>query len=118
MFTLTRKDAGDITVVSVTGKLIGGSDNSVIFHDMFKTAIEEGRRSFVVDLAGAEWANSQGIGMLIGAYTSTSNAEGNLVLANTGERIQDILDVTRLNLIFKSFDSEDEATAFVSQQAG
>jgi anti-anti-sigma factor len=118
MFTLTRKDAGDITVVSVAGKLIGGSDNSVMFHDMFKTAIEEGRRRFVVDLAGAEWANSQGVGMLIGAYTSTSNAEGHLVLANAGDRIQDILDVTRLNLIFKSFDSEEEATAFVSAQAG
>jgi anti-anti-sigma regulatory factor len=53
--------------------------------------------------------------MLIGAYTSTSNAEGSLVLANTTERIQDILDVTRLNLIFKSFDSEEEASAFVDQ---
>jgi anti-sigma B factor antagonist len=115
MFSLTRKDAGDVTVVAVTGKLIGGPENSALFHDMFKGAIEDGRRKFVVDLAGAEWANSQGIGMLIGAYTSTSNAEGSLVLANTTERIQDILDVTRLNLIFKSFDSEEEASAFVDQ---
>ena len=117
MFTLSRKDIGDITVVSVTGKLIGGPENSTMFHDMFKAAIEEGRNYFVVNLGGAEWANSQGIGMLIGAYTSASNVEGSLVLANTSERIQDILDVTRLNIIFKSFDSEQEAVAYAAGQA-
>jgi anti-sigma B factor antagonist len=111
MFTLTRKDAGDVTVMTVSGKLIGGSENSALFHDMIKAAIEEGRKKFIVNLAEAEWANSQGIGMLIGAYTSASNADGSLVLAKTGDRIQDILDVTRLNLIFKSYPTVEDAVA-------
>lgn len=111
MFTLARKDVGDVTVVTVSGKLIGGPENSALFHDMIKSAIEEGRRKFIVNLAETEWANSQGIGMLIGAYTSASNAEGSLVLAKTGDRIQDILDVTRLSLIFKSYPTVEDAAA-------
>jgi anti-anti-sigma regulatory factor len=52
--------------------------------------------------------------MLIGAHTSIQNAEGSLVLTNIGDRIDSILTLTRLLLIFKTFDSEQEGIQYLT----
>jgi anti-anti-sigma regulatory factor len=52
--------------------------------------------------------------MLIGAFTSVSNIGGNLVLANVPDRINDVLAVTKLNLVFKSFDDEEAAVRYLT----
>jgi anti-sigma B factor antagonist len=52
--------------------------------------------------------------MLIGAHTSIANAGGELVLAHVTDRINDILTVTRLLLIFKTFETEDEALKYLA----
>jgi anti-sigma B factor antagonist len=103
----TRSDRG-VTVVYVEGKMVGGDDSDT-FHDYIKNLLADGQRKFVINLKKVPWADSRGIGMLIGAHTSVENAEGSLVLACIGDRIDSILTLTRLLLIFKTFDSEDEA---------
>jgi len=106
-----KKDIGDITVVEVHGKLIGGPENAESFHATFKSLVEEGKKKIIIDLRRTPWANSQGVGMLIGANATVGNAGGELVLAHVVDKINDILSVTRLLLIFKTFESLDEAVA-------
>jgi len=106
---LTRKEVRGIVVVSIHGKLFGGPDASDKFHQLFKSIIADGKKYVVVDLHRTSNANSLGIGMLIGAYTSMRNAGGDLVLACVIDRINGILIVTQLALIFKTFDTVDEA---------
>jgi anti-sigma B factor antagonist len=102
---LTREYWGDVAVISVHGKLVGGLENSYKCHDCFGETLRAGTKRIVVALGDAPWANSQGIGMLIGAYTSARKAGAELVLAEVGTRIRDVLDVTRLSLIFRMFDT-------------
>ena len=118
MIGLKSKETRGIAVLEVSGKLIGGPDSSERFRDYFKKLVADGERKAVVDLRGATWATSQGIGMLIGAYTSMKNAGGELVLASVGDRIKDILNVTRLINIFELFDNEDDAVKHLIGESG
>lgn len=111
---LTHHVIGRAVVIEVHGKLIGGPDDHV-FHELVKTLLAEGRDRFVVDLGDTPWANSQGVGLLIGAYTSVARAGGHLVLTNVPKRIHDILRVTRLYVLFETFERFEDAVAFVSQ---
>jgi anti-sigma B factor antagonist len=113
---LTKRDAPGAAIVDITGKFVGGPDNSDKFHSFFKTLLSDGHKKVVVNLGKTPWANSQGIGMLISAHTSIAKAGGELVLANVTDRIQDILTVTRLLLIFKTFKNEAEALEYLASQ--
>jgi len=105
----TKNNLAGVGVVEIEGKLVGGLDNSQHFHDFIGGILEGGTTSIVVRLRDVPWANSQGIGMLIGAYTSAKKAGGQLVLAEVGPRIRDVLAVTKLYLIFETFDTVGQA---------
>lgn len=114
---LIKRDVRGVVVVEVHGKLIGGPENSEMFHDLFRSLVEDGKNKVAVNLRHTRWANSQGIGMLIGAYTSLRKVDGDLVLAHVIDRIKDILTVTRLLLIFKTFETEDEAVEYLVESS-
>lgn len=110
---LTKKDVRGVVVVSIHGRILGGPEESDKFHQFFKSIIEEDKTNIVVDLRRTSYANSIGIGLLIGAYTSAKNAGGDLVLAHVIDRIKNILTVTKLLLIFKTFEKVDEAVDYM-----
>jgi anti-sigma B factor antagonist len=115
---LATRKIGDTTIIDVRGKLIGGLTHSEMFQRQIKSLLAEGEGNFVVCLRETPWANSQGVGILIGAYTSVRNAGGNLVLSHVTDRIRDILIVTRLITIFRDFESDEEAAAWLEAGGG
>lgn len=116
---ITRIDAKDVAIVQVSGKLIGSPENCDKFHEFFGAILGEGVKRIVVDLQDTPWANSQGIGMLIGAYASAKKTGAHLMLSGVGERIRDVLDVTKLSLIFETAPTKDEAVErLVAHPAG
>jgi anti-sigma B factor antagonist len=111
---LSKREREGAVIVDVEGKFVGSPENSDMFHSFFKSLLTEGWTKVVVNLDESPWANSQGIGMLIGAHTSFANAGGELVLARVSDRVNDILTVTRLLLVFKTFETEEAALAHLS----
>jgi anti-sigma B factor antagonist len=111
---LTQKQAPGAAIVAVHGKLVGTPQNCEAIHDVFRSLLDDGTKKIVVDLTDTPWANSQGIGMLIGAHTSVVKAGGKLVLAGPNDRISSVLAVTRLDLVFKLFPNEDAAVQYLT----
>ena len=102
------RDDGKVTIIDLSGKLMGGEDADV-FRDLLHGLLEDGRKSIVVNLAGIKWINSTGVGILITGYTTLRKNKGDLKLLNVSKKIESILYVTKLNLIFECFDDEREA---------
>ena len=102
------REEGNVTIIDLSGKLMGGCDADV-FRDLVHELIEKGRKKIVVNLAGIRWINSTGIGILITGYTTLRKNRGDLKLLNVSKKIESILYVTKLNLIFECFDGEYEA---------
>ena len=109
-----RRDLENAVIVELRGKVEGGPD-AESFREMFKTLAKEGKTNVIVSLKDVEWIASTGIGVLIRCYKSIVEAGGKFALVNVGERTDHVFNIMRLDHIFKSFDSEEEALKHFGQ---
>lgn len=101
-------EQNDIVILSLTGKIMGGPEATEI-NEKFNQLIDEKKLKVVIDLLNVEWMNSSGLGILIGAATILRNNNGQLILANVSDRIQNLLKITKLSGMFQTNDSLDKA---------
>lgn len=101
---------GEVVVFTVSGKVLNQSETMTMFHGQIHQYINLNKNKIIIDLAKVELMGSVGLGMLISALSTVQKAKGRLVLANITS-IQNLIAMTRLNLIFESFDSVDAAKA-------
>ena len=109
---LKKRETDGVLIVSVEGKMVGGEDSDRMHH-FIKDVLAEGHKKILINLSKVPWADSRGVGMLIGAHTSAKNVDGTVVLSNVGDRINSILTLTRLLLIFQTFDTEQEGIDYL-----
>ncbi|RJR31712.1 MAG: anti-sigma factor antagonist [Candidatus Latescibacterota bacterium] len=107
MRIVTREKDG-VVILDLQGKLMGGPDAEV-FKATIHKLLEAGRKKVVVNLHDIDWINSTGMGILISGYTTMRRSGGDLRLLNVSDKIQSILYVTKLNMIFKCYGDENEA---------
>lgn len=74
-------------------------------------SVEEGIKLFVIDLEKVRYISSSGLGLLITMLTKMKNAGGELYLTAPSDHVKKLLIITKLNGIFKVYDSLDEFTA-------
>ena len=103
----TRLD-GDVTIVDVAGKITLGEGSSAL-RDKVKDLNAAGVKKILINLGDVNYIDSSGIGELVSAFTTISNAGGNLKLLNLTKRVQDLLQITKLYTVFEVFDSEVSA---------
>ncbi len=112
---LSDRTQDGIVVLSPSGKIMGGPDASLL-NDKLHQCIEDDQKRIVVDLAGVEWMNSTGLGILISSYTTLRNNGGELKLANVTDKIHSLLVITKLVTVFEAHDSVDEAIGSFGQK--
>ncbi len=105
---INRREIDGAVVLDLHGKLTGGPEAET-FRTIFKDLLKDGKKKIIVNLEKVSWINSTGLGILISGYTTIRRGEGDLVLTHVSDRIESILYVTKLNLLFKAFESEEEA---------
>lgn len=110
MMTIDLQERDGVAVAALSGDAMGGPDGTVLL-DRLHTLRAAGTPHVVVDLSGLEHMNSSGLGMLIGALTSSRNAGGDLKLAAVPKRVQTLLSVTRLTDVFETHGTVDAAVA-------
>jgi anti-sigma B factor antagonist len=105
-----EKEQAGVVIMMPKGKIMGGPDAGAV-KERLHQLIDEGKKKVVVDLSGVSWMNSSGLGILIGGLTTMRNAGGDLKLAGTTDKVQNLLMVTKLITIFESYDTIEEAVA-------
>lgn len=102
-----REEAG-VAILEPKGKIMGGPD-ATLLHDRLHEFIKQNKLKVIIDLAGVDWMNSTGLGILISGLTTLRNNEGELKLANVTDKIQSLLTITKLITVFDAHDSVAEA---------
>jgi anti-sigma B factor antagonist len=111
---LTRSTQGAVAVVHIGGDLIG-EDNGPRVVEAAVQALQENIRTCVLDISGLRYINSSGIGVLITILTKFRNQGGEVYLMNPSDRIKKLLAITKLNAIFQTVASVDEAAEKTSR---
>jgi anti-sigma B factor antagonist len=71
--------------------------------------LEEGHRSFVLNLANVPYVDSFGLGQLITIWTSVRNRGGQLIFLRPTDHVQKLFRITKLNTIFHISSEEAQA---------
>ena len=104
-----------VTVVSCQGRIMFGDEANAL-RDFLKEALTETPR-MVLNLSGVTYIDSGGLGTLVGVYSSARGGRGRIKLTGLGQRLHDVLQITKLATVFQVFDSEQEALAALGRGA-
>ncbi|MFI5113845.1 MAG: STAS domain-containing protein [Terriglobales bacterium] len=91
-------------VLSLTGPLV----LATVF-DFQATVRADQSRSLIIDFTSVPYADSAGIGALVGAYVTRQQNGRSLALVGVSDRIHNTLKVTRVEQFFRFFDSVSAA---------
>jgi anti-sigma B factor antagonist len=106
--------SGAVTVITLQGNLMGGPDASTL-NGQLHSLLAEGKKHVVLDLAGVQFINSSGLGLLIGGVTTMRSAGGSLKIAGASEKILGLIRITKLESVFETYPSVDDAVASVKK---
>jgi anti-sigma B factor antagonist len=110
MVNLTERQAGDVTILDMDGKVTIG-EGSVALRTKIRDLLGQGKNKILLNLGGVSYVDSSGIGELVSSYTTVRNQNGALKLLNLTEKIQDLLAITKLLTVFEVFENEGDALA-------
>ena len=105
---ITTREFGRVTVVDVIGKLTL-SESRTQLRDMIHVLSSSGHRKFLLNLAGVEYVDSDGMGELVRCYTTVRQTGGEMKLVQVNKRVADLLQITRLNSLFEIYSEEQAA---------
>ena len=114
-FKATVRHTGDVAIVDLAGRLTLG-EGSGILRSTIKDLIAQGQKKILVNLKEVSYVDSSGLGELVGAYASVTNAGGQIKLLNAQNRVRDLLTITKLYSVFEDF--SNEAMALISFTGG
>ncbi len=112
---IKQKLIGDVMVLNLSGKIMGGPDHEK-FQSEVRALIAEGHVDILLNMSKVSWVNSTGLGILVSAFHTLKKNGGQLKICEVSDRIDNILNVTQLKLVFETFDKCDEAMASFSQE--
>jgi len=107
---LRERRVGDVVILDLGGRLTL-TDGSTRLKDKINSVVMEGGRKILINLGDVTYIDSSGLGELVSAFTGVKRHEGRLKLFNVGGRSKDLLVMTKLIMVFDTFDSEADALA-------
>ena len=104
-------EVGDVLVLNLTGPITLGPGTRE-FRQLIADTLESGKKNILLNMAEVYYIDSSGLGELVAAYTAATRRGGKLKLMKLTQRVQDLVQLTKVYRIFEVFD--DETTAVQS----
>ncbi len=68
-------------------------------------------KQLVLNLSGVSYIDSGGLGTMVGVYSSARASGADIKLTGLGQRLRDVLAITKLATVFEVYDTEQQAIA-------
>jgi anti-sigma B factor antagonist len=106
---IDTRQANGVTIVACSGRIVFGEEATTL-RDNLKRILGS-TRQIVLNLSDVSYIDSGGLGTLVGVYSSARAAGADIKLAGLGQRLRDVLQITKLVTVFEVYDTEQEAIA-------
>jgi anti-sigma B factor antagonist len=106
----TRQVDG-VAVVDVAGRATLGQGYGRLPRTV-KNIVDAGQKRILLNLGGVTYVDSYGLNDLVSSYVSATDRGAELKLVNVPERVRYVLQLTKLDSVFDTF--EEEAAAVLS----
>ena len=115
-FQITTREINRIIVVDAVGRLTL-RDSRTQLRDLIHVLSGSGHKNFLLNLAGVDFIDSDGMGELVRCYTSVRSRGGQMKLVHLSKHVQNLLQITRLNTLFEIYSEEQLALQAFRGQA-
>lgn len=107
---LTIREDGRVTIVSVSGDLVIGEPEAAFKKEILRL-LEQGKVDLLIDCTSLRIVDSTGLGALVRAMTTSQNEGGQTKLLKVGPQLKRLLELTRLDSVFETFDDPEKAVS-------
>lgn len=114
--TAKARESGNVAIVDLHGKITLG-ENTGILRDELRSLLAQGKKNIVLNMKDVSYVDSAGLGELVGAYTTAANQGGAVKLLHLQGKMKDLLQITKLETIFPTFDDEQQAVSSFGARA-
>ena len=104
-----------VLIVDCNGRIVFGEESAAL-REKVKAVLAQSPK-VVLNLGEVNYIDSGGLGTLVSLYTTARNAGGALKLARLTDRVDDLLQVTKLVSIFEVFENEKLAAQSFKKDA-
>lgn len=104
-----------VQVFSLSGRLMEKRQAEGLIGAIQDSCNEEKNR-IVLGLNDLEYMNSSGLNVVLGLFTTARNAGGELAIGGISDKVEQLLVMTKLNSVFKIYDTINTACEAVSDQ--
>ena len=104
-----RKEEG-VVILELVGKLVIG-DGDVKLREEVRDQLDRGETKLLLHLKGVKTMDSSGLGELIRTKASANAAGATIKLVHVEDKVEEVLEMTRLIGVFDTFNDEIDAIA-------
>lgn len=103
----TRTLESGVVVICPQGRL--NMSVAPVMREELHRLVDSGNSRIVVDLSNVETIDSSGLGALISGLKAARQAGGDLRIAEAGDQVAAVLELTNLDRILQSYESAERA---------
>ena len=92
-------------------------EESAALRQLVCDLLSKGHKNILFNLGDVNYIDSSGLGNLVGSFTSVRKQGGELKLLNLTNKVQDLMQITRLYTVFDILDDEAAAVKSFNQSA-
>lgn len=108
---IDEQAAGTALQMTLSGDLDSFSASSL--GERINRQIDAGFHTFIIDLADVEFMDSTGLGQLVASLKMCLHHGGDLILVAPNDDVRELLRITKLDRVFKSYDTAEQAVSAV-----
>jgi len=109
---IEEKKLGNLLVVTILDKRLDASV-AYEFKSQMETFISRGDRLILLDISQVDFIDSSGLGAIVSSLKRLSG-RGDILISGAREAVMRLFKLTRMNKVFRMFESENDAIAALS----
>ena len=110
---IIRNRQNDVTLLDIQGVIKLG-ESAREFSSYLEKVLQDETGPVVINFEGINYMDSTGLGELIGYLQKFEDRQRKMVLVKPSHRIVALLKITKLDTVFKIFDSREDALRFLA----
>ena len=98
-----------VMIVTVQGRV--DSSTAGQLGEALSGVVEEGYSQIVLDLGGVDYMSSAGLREMVATLKKVRATDGDMRIAQVGERVYEVLELSGLNTLLQFFDTSAQAVS-------
>ena len=109
---IKARHVGNVCILDMSGNgrialRFGASTASI--PKAVQALLEGGYGNILLNLARVEYIDAAGLGDLVSSQITVNDKDGRIKLLNLGDKLRELMTITKLLAVFEVYDSESEA---------